>query len=116
MFLATAPYFIQCHDVLRSIVRKQNTYNGKQCSKHFGHIRLEEEAEEETSYSQLYTAFSTNDKESSIIGAMLNFWHRSIIFNSNKSPTRCNNFPVYFPDVHVQLNMFRAFSRPSSKA
>jgi hypothetical protein len=33
--------------------------------------------------------------------------------NSNKSPTRCNNFPVYYPDVYLQLNMFRAFSRPS---
>jgi len=33
-----------------------------------------------------------------------------------KSPTRCNNFPVYYPDVHLQLNMFRAFPRPSSGA
>ena len=33
---------------------------------------------------------------------------------SNKSPTRCNNFPVYYPDVYLQLNMFRAISRPSS--
>jgi len=30
----------------------------------------------------------------------------------NKSPTRCNNFPVYYRDVYLQLNMFRAFSRP----
>jgi hypothetical protein len=35
---------------------------------------------------------------------------------SNKSPTRCNNFPVYYPDVYLQLNMFWAFSRPSSGA
>jgi hypothetical protein len=35
---------------------------------------------------------------------------------SNKSPTRCNYFPVYYPDVYLQLNMFRAFSRPSSGA
>jgi hypothetical protein len=35
---------------------------------------------------------------------------------SNKSPTRCNNFPVDYPDVYLQLNMFRAFSRPSSGA
>ena len=35
---------------------------------------------------------------------------------SNKSPTRCNNFPIYFPDVYLQLSMFRAFSRPSSGA
>ena len=27
---------------------------------------------------------------------------------SNKSPTRCNNFPVYYPDVYIHLNMFRA--------
>jgi hypothetical protein len=37
-------------------------------------------------------------------------------FNSNKSPTRCNNFTVYYPDVCLQLNMFRPFSRPSSGA
>jgi len=37
-------------------------------------------------------------------------------FNSNKSPTRSNNFPVYSPDVYLQFNMFRAFSRPSSGA
>jgi len=36
--------------------------------------------------------------------------------NSNKSPTRCNNFPVYYPDVYLQLNMFWVFSHPSSGA
>ena len=46
----------------------------------------------------------------------LNFWHRSITFNSNKSLTWCNNFSVYYPYVCLQLNMFRAFSRPSSGA
>ena len=40
----------------------------------------------------------------------------SIDFNSNKSPTRCNNFPFYYPDVYLQLNMFWAFSHPSSRA
>jgi hypothetical protein len=35
---------------------------------------------------------------------------------SNKSPTRCNNFPVYYPDVYLQLDVFRAFSRPLSGA
>jgi hypothetical protein len=39
-----------------------------------------------------------------------------VISNSNKSPTRCNNFPVYYPDVYLQLNTFRVFSRPSSGA
>jgi hypothetical protein len=39
-----------------------------------------------------------------------------ICFDSNKSPTRCNNFPVYYLDVYLQLNMFRAFFRPSSGA
>jgi hypothetical protein len=38
------------------------------------------------------------------------------LYHSNKSPTRCNSFPVYYPDVYLQLNMFRAFSRPSSGA
>ena len=46
----------------------------------------------------------------------LTFWHRSFTFNSNKSPTWCNSFSVYYPDVCLQLNMFRAFSRPSSGA
>jgi hypothetical protein len=46
----------------------------------------------------------------------LTFWHRSFTFNSNKSPTWCNNFSVYYPDVCLQLNMFREFSRPSSVA
>ena len=39
-----------------------------------------------------------------------------VTFNPNKSPTRCNNFPVYYPDVSLQLNMFRTFSSPSSGA
>jgi len=47
---------------------------------------------------------------------ILTFWHRSFTFNTNKSPTRCNNFSVHYPDVRLQLNMFRAFSRPSSVA
>jgi hypothetical protein len=34
-------------------------------------------------------------------------------FDSNKSPTWCNNFPVYYPVVCLQLNMFWALSRPS---
>ena len=34
--------------------------------------------------------------------------------NSNKSPTTCNNLSVYYPDVYLQLNMFRALSRPTS--
>ena len=33
-----------------------------------------------------------------------------------KLPTRCNSFSVYYPEVCLQLNMFRAFSRPSSGA
>jgi len=52
----------------------------------------------------------------SYAGNILTFWHRNFIFNSNKSPTRCNSFSVYYPDVCLQLNMFRAFSRPSSGA
>ena len=46
----------------------------------------------------------------------LTFWHRSFTFNSNKSPTWCNSFSVYYPDVCLRLNVFRAFSRPSSGA
>jgi hypothetical protein len=51
-----------------------------------------------------------------IRGYRLTFWHWSFTFNSNKSPTWCNNFSIYYPDVCLQLNMFRAFSRPSSGA
>jgi hypothetical protein len=47
---------------------------------------------------------------------MLTFRYRRFTFNSNKSPTWCNNFSVYYPDVCLQLNMFRAFFRPSSGA
>ena len=47
---------------------------------------------------------------------IINFWHRSFTFNSNKSPNWCNNFSVYYPDVCLQLNMFRAFIRPPSGA
>ena len=46
----------------------------------------------------------------------LTFWHRNFTCNSNKSPNWCNTFSVYYPDVCLQLNMFRAFSRPSSGA
>jgi hypothetical protein len=48
--------------------------------------------------------------------AQLSFSHRSFTFNSNKSPTWCISFSVYYPDVCLQLNMFRALSRPSSGA
>ena len=41
---------------------------------------------------------------------MSTFFH----FNSNKSQTRCNSFPVCYPDVYLQLNMFRPFFHPSS--
>jgi hypothetical protein len=34
--------------------------------------------------------------------------------NSNRSPTRCNHFSVYYPAVYLPLNMFRAFSRPDN--
>ena len=44
------------------------------------------------------------------------FWHQSFTLNSNKSPTWCNNFSVYYPDVFFHPNMFRAFFRPSSGA
>ena len=43
-------------------------------------------------------------------------WTNIYKYNSNQSPTRCNNFSVYYPDVYSQLNMFWAFSRPSSGA
>ena len=48
-----------------------------------------------------------------VLSQVLTFWHRSFTFNSNKSPSWCNSFSVYYPDVCLQLNMFRAFPCPS---
>jgi hypothetical protein len=44
----------------------------------------------------------------------LTFRHRSFTFNSNKSPTWCNNFSVYYHDVCLQQHVSGLFSRPSS--
>jgi hypothetical protein len=46
----------------------------------------------------------------------LNFWHWSFTFNSNKLQPDATNFSVYYSDVCLQPNMFRAFFRPSSEA
>jgi hypothetical protein len=44
------------------------------------------------------------------------FWHRSFTFHLNKSPTWYKNVSVYYPNICLQLSMFREFSRPSSEA
>ena len=49
-------------------------------------------------------------------GVILGEVMRTNILSSNKSPTRCNNSSVYCPDLYLQLNVFWAFSRPSSGA
>jgi hypothetical protein len=59
---------------------------------------------------------NANNVLNTYIYHLLNFWHRSFIFNSNKSPTLYKNFSVHYRDVCLQLNMFRAFYRPSSWA
>ena len=33
---------------------------------------------------------------------------------SNKSPTRCNNFLVYYPDVYLRLYLFRGRAGPTT--
>jgi len=66
-------------------------------------------------YFYFYLAISLSYVEC-CLDCSLNFWHRSFTFNSNKSPTWCNNFSVYCPDVFLQHNMFRTFFRPSSIA
>jgi hypothetical protein len=38
------------------------------------------------------------------------------MYSSNKSPTWCNNFSVYYPDVYLELNMFWALFPLSSGA
>ena len=65
----------------------------------------------------LLISFASNiDRNITKIVTQLTFWHRSFTFNSNKSPTWCKNFSVYYPDVCLQHNMFRAFYRLSSGA
>ena len=41
--------------------------------------------------------------------------NKALLIQINQ-PTRSNNFSILLLDVYVQLNMFRAFSRPSSGA
>ena len=64
----------------------------------------------------LYKNSSTDCRPGEAKPVRFTFWHRSFTFNSNKSPTWCNDFSVYYPDVCLQFDMFRVFSRPSSGA
>jgi hypothetical protein len=64
-------------------------------------------------YVYMFPATSCSSSGGQIV---LTSWRRSFKFNSNKSSTWCNSFSVYYPDVCLQLSMFRAFSRPSSGA
>jgi len=43
------------------------------------------------------------------ITCTLTSWHRSFTFNSNKSPTWCNNFSLYYPDVFYSSTCFGRF-------
>ena len=67
-----------------------------------------------------YSVYQPSVRESCLRHARfeytLTFWHRIFTFNSNKSLTWCKSFSVYYPDVCLQLNMFRALSHPSSGA
>jgi hypothetical protein len=67
-------------------------------------------------YPPLHMVVDTDVKINLKYFSSLTFWHQSFTFNSNKSPTWCNSFSVYYPDVCLQLNRFWAFSRPSSGA
>jgi hypothetical protein len=51
-------------------------------------------------------AYFSKEKASPLL---LTFGHRSFTFNSNKSPTGCKKFSIYYPDVCLELNMFWAF-------
>jgi hypothetical protein len=50
------------------------------------------------------------------VGEVWRWQVRATSYTSDKSPTRYKNFPLYHPDVYLQLNMFWAFSCPSSGA
>ena len=56
------------------------------------------------------------NNSSHIYFSCLNLLAPEFYIISNKSSTWCNSFSVYYPDVCLQLNMFRAFFRPSSGA
>ena len=63
----------------------------------------------------IFTALTATIKNVVLETLKLTFRHWSFTFNSNKLPTWCNSFSVYYPDVCLQL-MLWAFSRPSSGA
>jgi len=62
------------------------------------------------------TCLSTARKNMYSGGITLSALRHNSLLTSNKSPTRCNNFPIYYPDIYLQLKMFRALSLPSSEA
>jgi len=43
------------------------------------------------------------------------FWKKEKNF-SNRSPTRCNNFSVYYPDVYLQLNSYHHDTKVKAEA
>jgi hypothetical protein len=50
-----------------------------------------------------------------VTGAKNDVTRSSKPFQINHQPD-ATIFPVYYPEVYLELNMFRAFSRPSSGA
>jgi hypothetical protein len=64
----------------------------------------------EVSYAESVMTF---DKD--LEGARLESWPEYRLSQINQ-PTRCNNFSRLLLDVYLQLHMFRASSRPSSRA
>ena len=55
----------------------------------------------------------THTKQTTVIKACKSVYHHTVQINQ---PTRWNSFSSLLLDVYVQLNMFRASSRPSSGA
>jgi hypothetical protein len=62
-------------------------------------------------YSKVTSRYVCRDKiiYQQIKEEYLTFWHRSFTFNSNKSPTKCNNFPVYFLTYIYSSTCFERF-------
>ena len=60
-------------------------------------------------FLQLHLTIPWKVKETAWWFRDLTFWHRSFTFNSNKSPTWCNNFSVYYPDVCLQQHVSGVF-------
>jgi hypothetical protein len=80
----------------------------------FSKLQLEKDHLLIIAYGTDYVLISPQDETVDCTFKVCKSVHHSTI-KINYQPN-ATIFPVYYPDVYLQLNMFRAFSRPSSGA